>query len=154
MSRAFAAAIKKLDNDVTKSAIINIATTQGEPGSRAIPSKFSEKDKKIGIRIDYGHTVMGSDGKKYQSFNMQINKDAEDPTLAKLEEKHKHKKYAEARVEVYPKTPDQAKQAYKNFLEDLRDDLARRSESGSDSERGKDKAKKAKGKDQKTGKRK
>lgn len=82
-----------------KSSIDKFANTVGTPGTRAGPTKTAKDDAKNGVRFDYGETFQASNGKTYQNINMQVNKGAENPTLAKLERENKHKVWAQAAIE-------------------------------------------------------
>lgn len=68
-----------------KSSFDKFAKTVDTPVTRAGPTKTSKDDAKNGVGSDYGETFQASNGKTYQNINLQLNKGAEYPTLARLE---------------------------------------------------------------------
>lgn len=129
-----------------KSSIDKFAKTVGTPGTRAGPTKTSKDDAKNGVRFDYGETFKASNGKAYQNINLQLNKGAENPTLARLERENKHKIWAQAAIEKGLETDAEKEQVMEDYFQALGEDFERRSEAGSDSEGDRGKAKKGKGK--------
>lgn len=103
-----------------KSSIDKFAKMVGTPGTRAGPTKTTKGDAKNGVRFDYGETL-------------QLNKGAENPTLARLERENKHKIWAQAAIEKGLETDAEKEQAMENYFQALGEDFERRSEAGSDS---------------------
>jgi hypothetical protein len=77
-----------------QSTIDKFAKTEGTPGTRAGPTKPAKDDAKYGVLYDYGELLQENNGKTYQNINLQVNKGADDPTLAKAERQYKHKIWA------------------------------------------------------------
>lgn len=69
-------------------------------GSRAWPVKTSQKDKQIGMRLDWGEIFTGVDGAQHRNLVLQVNKDAEHPTLKALANKGTHKAIATLTMKV------------------------------------------------------
>ncbi|KAG6270937.1 hypothetical protein E4U47_003285 [Claviceps purpurea] len=69
------------DESVSPSRIERIAKAGG--ASR-------RQDKKIGVRLDYGQ-ISTKGGKNYQRLELQVNKDAHDPSLNDMAKKDSHK---------------------------------------------------------------
>ena len=98
------------------------AVQAGELGTRVLPAKGTKHNKIIGIRMDRGKRYF-KDGEERQSFNIQVNKEAEDPTLRKLAQKDSHKIWAMADIAVGPKEdPTQAVNDFFDRLEASVDD--------------------------------
>ncbi|KAG6197677.1 hypothetical protein E4U35_007381 [Claviceps purpurea] len=75
---------------MNRSRIERIAKAGGTPGTRAAPTRAGDNDKKIGVRLDYGH-IFTKHGKNYQRLELSINKDAHDQSLNDMAKKDSHK---------------------------------------------------------------
>lgn len=109
MSRAVLAQLVKMEAYVTENwgRMWKIYVGQGNPGARAAPTQTGTNDSKLGLRIDFGDVVTKEDGKQYTHFKLQVNKNAENPTLKKMADKNPHKVVGEAFVLV-PSDEDKA----------------------------------------------
>jgi hypothetical protein len=105
----------------TKSGIKKVTQPVGELGERCFPPRMPERDKKIGVRLDYAG--LKEDGQVRQ-LNLQINKGAKDPTLKKMAEKDSHAVVATVDVEV-------AQEATKENATRVFNDLIRKIKEGS-----------------------
>ncbi|KAG6023675.1 hypothetical protein E4U19_004207 [Claviceps sp. Clav32 group G5] len=106
------------------SRIERIAKAGGTPGTRAAPTRAGDNDKKIGVRLDYGHIFI-KDGKKYQRLELQVNKDANDPSLNEMARKDSHKvwSFAEVLIPEQPLTEEEQKQAVSQVFVDLENNI-------------------------------
>ncbi len=80
-----------------RSRMEQIVSGTGTPGTRAAPTQAGNNDAKIGLRLDYGETFI-RDGKMYRRVNLQVNKNAENPTLKALVKKNSHEVWSHADV--------------------------------------------------------
>ncbi|KAL9023352.1 MAG: hypothetical protein Q9196_007255, partial [Gyalolechia fulgens] len=100
------------------SQVAKVSQGLGTPGTRAAPAQTGVNDTRIGSRLDNAQTIIKEDGKQYKRYELQINKNADDPTLKKMANKDSHKVWAEALV---PIGSDQSKAG--EIVEQLFDDL-------------------------------
>ncbi|MCJ1310691.1 hypothetical protein MMC25_004357 [Agyrium rufum] len=92
---------------VSRSRMEKVANGQGASGTRLCPARSSQNDRKIGIRIDNGETFT-KDGILFRRVKLQINEDADDPTLEKLANQDTHRVYAQADVVIGQTDKDEA----------------------------------------------
>lgn len=97
-----------------------------ELGHRAATTQAGNNDAEIGVRLDAGKRYKKEDGKEYQRFEMQFNKQASDSTLREAAKKDPHKTYAEAEIEVGA-DPERAA-TYATFFDTLREDFKARAD--------------------------
>lgn len=126
--RAFEAGLRSLEKEML-SRMGRLVNTKGVPGTRADLPKVEKSDKKTALRMNYGETITKDDNNKYQTLNLQINMDVEDPALATLKREPKHKKRAQATVKLGSQTEAEEFQAFTGVFNGSKDDFERRSES-------------------------
>ena len=116
MSRAMKDGLRKLQQYVTssKSRLRKIVNGQGDAGTRAVPAQTGKNDADIGLRLDYGDKFTRN-GKEYRRCKLQVNKQADNPTLKALAAKDSHKVWAEADIQIHT-VPDNAEQVAEGFF--------------------------------------
>ncbi|KAI4178805.1 MAG: hypothetical protein LQ346_007342 [Caloplaca aetnensis] len=103
-----------------------ISGGQGESGWRRVPAQGGNHDKQIGSRVDIGPIVV-KDGEEFRRYKWQLNRSADDSTLAKMEQENQHKVWAEADVPVCA-DKSKASEASEKMFDDMEADIKRREE--------------------------
>lgn len=121
MSRALKASLERLQKWVfsSPSRVNTIASGQGDPGTRAAPTKAGNTDKKVGVRLDNGEKFIW-EGKEYKRYKLQVNKGAEDGTLKKMADKNSHEIWSQADIPLGEGSPEDV---VKRLFEDLKANL-------------------------------
>ncbi|CAK1358257.1 unnamed protein product [Cercospora beticola] len=83
-----------------RSRIVRMASGEGTPGTRLAPTQSGTNDTKIGGRLDFGDRFTKADGKEYRRLKFQLNKKADNKTVAELAGQDSHKVWAEADVPI------------------------------------------------------
>jgi hypothetical protein len=96
--------------------VAKLARGEGTPGTRAAPAQAGNNDKKIGVRLDNADTIV-KDGKKFKRYKFQVNKGADNPTLA---DKNSHEVWSQADMPVDDGDPEEV---VNNLFDDLEKNL-------------------------------
>ncbi|GIK02123.1 hypothetical protein Aspvir_006166 [Aspergillus viridinutans] len=88
-------------------------------GTRVFPPQNPNSDRQIGLRIDKGEPVQGK--ANVLKLKLQVNKNADDPTLKKMADQNSHAVVSEAEVNVAQEpNVENLKSLFSNFEKNIR----------------------------------